>query len=176
MAELTPMKRQYNEIKEKHKRIACCFSDWAIFTRCLTRDAKLAARGGPRPTTRDRGVEDPEARTPMCGVPYQRRGVHRPAHRKVQGRHLRADGGPRARQGACGAGGHTHHLPARSRTAPCLSTSGATIYARSTSVPGSGAGVLRHFHGRILLRGVLGEDAVGAHRQRAGRFPRARRC
>ena len=40
MAELTPMKRQYNEIKEQHM------------------------------TTRDRNVADPEERTPMCGVPY----------------------------------------------------------------------------------------------------------
>lgn len=37
MAELTPMMRQYLEIKERRNgtRTASCFSVWAIFMKCL---------------------------------------------------------------------------------------------------------------------------------------------
>ena len=51
----------------------------------------------------------------MCGVPYpQLRRLYCPAHRKgLQGRHLRADGGPRqgqgARQAGCHPRGHARH-------------------------------------------------------------------
>ncbi len=70
MAELTPMKRQYNEIKEKHKDCLLFFR-LGDFYEMFDEDAKLAARELDLAlTTRDRGVEDPEARTPMCGVPY----------------------------------------------------------------------------------------------------------
>ncbi len=70
MAELTPMKRQYNEIKEKHKDCLLFFR-LGDFYEMFDDDARLAARELDLAlTTRDRGVEDPEARTPMCGVPY----------------------------------------------------------------------------------------------------------
>mgnify|MGYP002521037247 FL=1 len=70
MAELTPMKRQYNEIKAKHQDCLLFFR-LGDFYEMFDEDAKLAARELDLAlTTRDRGVEDPEARTPMCGVPY----------------------------------------------------------------------------------------------------------
>lgn len=70
MAELTPMKRQYNEIKEKHQDCLLFFR-LGDFYEMFDEDAKLAARELDLAlTTRDRSVEDPEARTPMCGVPY----------------------------------------------------------------------------------------------------------
>ena len=70
MAELTPMKRQYNEIKERHQDCLLFFR-LGDFYEMFGEDARLAARELDLAlTTRDRGVEDPEARTPMCGVPY----------------------------------------------------------------------------------------------------------
>ena len=70
MAELTPMKRQYNEIKAKH---ADCLLFFRLgdFYEMFDNDAKLASKELDLAlTTRDRNVEDPELRTPMCGVPY----------------------------------------------------------------------------------------------------------
>ncbi len=70
MAELTPMKRQYNEIKEQHKDCLLFFR-LGDFYEMFDDDAKIASRElDIALTTRDRNVEDPEARTPMCGVPY----------------------------------------------------------------------------------------------------------
>ena len=70
MAELTPMKKQYNEIKEQY---ADCLLFFRLgdFYEMFNDDAKIASRELDLAlTTRDRGVEDPEERTPMCGVPY----------------------------------------------------------------------------------------------------------
>jgi len=70
MAELTPMKRQYNEIKDRH-RDCLLFFRLGDFYEMFDDDAKIASRElDIALTTRDRNVEDPEARTPMCGVPY----------------------------------------------------------------------------------------------------------
>ena len=70
MAELTPMKRQYNEIKEKHQDCLLFFR-LGDFYEMFNEDAKIASRELDLAlTTRDRSVEDPEERTPMCGVPY----------------------------------------------------------------------------------------------------------
>ncbi|MBR0207666.1 MAG: DNA mismatch repair protein MutS [Oscillospiraceae bacterium] len=70
MAELTPMKRQYNEIKEQH-RDCLLFFRLGDFYEMFDEDAKLASRELDLAlTTRDRNVPDPEDRTPMCGVPY----------------------------------------------------------------------------------------------------------
>ncbi len=70
MAELTPMKRQYNEIKEQHKDCLLFFR-LGDFYEMFDEDAKLASRELDLTlTTRDRNVENPEERTPMCGVPY----------------------------------------------------------------------------------------------------------
>ena len=70
MAELTPMKRQYYEIKEKHKDCLLFFR-LGDFYEMFDEDAKTASRElDIALTTRDRNVEDPEERTPMCGVPY----------------------------------------------------------------------------------------------------------
>ena len=70
MAELTPMKRQYYEIKEKHQDCLLFFR-LGDFYEMFDEDAKLASRELDLAlTTRDRGVENPDERTPMCGVPY----------------------------------------------------------------------------------------------------------
>ena len=70
MAELTPMKRQYNEIKAQHQDCLLFFR-LGDFYEMFDEDAKVASRElDIALTTRDRNVEDPEARTPMCGVPY----------------------------------------------------------------------------------------------------------
>ena len=70
MAELTPMKRQYNEIKEQYQDCLLFFR-LGDFYEMFDEDAKVASRELDLAlTTRDRNVEDPEERTPMCGVPY----------------------------------------------------------------------------------------------------------
>ena len=70
MAELTPMKRQYLEIKEQHQDCLLFFR-LGDFYELFDDDAKLASKELDLAlTTRDRTVENPEERTPMCGVPY----------------------------------------------------------------------------------------------------------
>ncbi len=70
MAELTPMKQQYNEIKQQYKDCLLFFR-LGDFYEMFNDDAVLASKELDLAlTTRDRGVEDPEKRTPMCGVPY----------------------------------------------------------------------------------------------------------
>ena len=70
MAELTPMKRQYNEIKAQHQDCLLFFR-LGDFYEMFNEDAKIASRELDLAlTTRDRAIEDPEERTPMCGVPY----------------------------------------------------------------------------------------------------------
>jgi len=70
MAELTPMKRQYNEIKEQY-RDCLLFFRLGDFYEMFDEDAKVASRElDIALTTRDRNVENPDERTPMCGVPY----------------------------------------------------------------------------------------------------------
>ena len=69
MAELTPMMRQYLEIKERHPD-CILLSVWAIFYEMFADDAKLASHELDLTlTTRDRGKEKSE-QVPMCGVPY----------------------------------------------------------------------------------------------------------
>ena len=70
MAELTPMKRQYQEIKAQHEDCLLFFR-LGDFYEMFNEDAKVASRELDLAlTTRDRNVEDPDERTPMCGVPY----------------------------------------------------------------------------------------------------------
>ncbi len=70
MAEITPMKRQYNAIKEQHQDCLLFFR-LGDFYEMFDEDAKLASRElDIALTTRDRNVENPDERTPMCGVPY----------------------------------------------------------------------------------------------------------
>ena len=70
MAELTPMKRQYNEIKQQHQDCLLFFR-LGDFYEMFDDDAKVASKELDLAlTTRDRSVEDPEQRTPLCGVPY----------------------------------------------------------------------------------------------------------
>ena len=70
MAELTPMKKQYNEIKANYQDCMLFFR-LGDFYEMFDDDAKIASRElDIALTTRDRNVENPEDRTPMCGVPY----------------------------------------------------------------------------------------------------------
>lgn len=70
MAELTPMKRQYYEIKEQYKDCLLFFR-LGDFYEMFDEDAFTASRELDLAlTTRDRGVENPDDRTPMCGIPY----------------------------------------------------------------------------------------------------------
>ncbi len=69
MAEITPMMRQYLEIKEQNQD-AILFFRLGDFYEMFNEDAKLAARELDLVlTTRDRG-KSAEEQTPMCGVPY----------------------------------------------------------------------------------------------------------
>ena len=67
--ELTPMRRQYQEIKEQNKDCILFFR-LGDFYEMFDEDARLAARELDLTlTTRDRG-KPKEEQTPMCGVPY----------------------------------------------------------------------------------------------------------
>ena len=67
--ELTPMQRQYQEIKEKNQDCILFFR-LGDFYEMFNDDAKTAARELDLTlTTRDRG-KPKEEQTPMCGVPY----------------------------------------------------------------------------------------------------------
>ena len=67
--ELTPMQRQYHEIKERN-RDCILFFRLGDFYEMFDEDAKTAARELDLTlTTRDRGKPKDE-QTPMCGVPY----------------------------------------------------------------------------------------------------------
>ncbi|MBO5317152.1 MAG: DNA mismatch repair protein MutS, partial [Oscillospiraceae bacterium] len=66
---LTPMKRQYNQIKERNQDCILFFR-LGDFYEMFDEDAKLAARELDLTlTTRDRN-KPKEEQTPMCGVPY----------------------------------------------------------------------------------------------------------
>ena len=68
-SELTPMRRQYNDIKEKNQDCILFFR-LGDFYEMFDEDAKLAARELDLTlTTRDRN-KPKEEQTPMCGVPY----------------------------------------------------------------------------------------------------------
>ena len=67
--ELTPMKRQYNAIKERNQD-SILFFRLGDFYEMFDEDARLAAKELDLTlTTRDRN-KPKEAQTPMCGVPY----------------------------------------------------------------------------------------------------------
>ena len=67
--ELTPMQRQYNDIKSKNQDCILFFR-LGDFYEMFNEDAKTAARELDLTlTTRDRG-KPKEEQTPMCGVPY----------------------------------------------------------------------------------------------------------
>jgi len=67
--ELTPMQRQYQEIKERNQDCILFFR-LGDFYEMFNEDAQLAARELDLTlTTRDRG-KPKEEQTPMCGVPY----------------------------------------------------------------------------------------------------------
>ena len=69
MAEMTPMMRQYLEIKEQNKD-AILFFRLGDFYEMFNEDAKLVSEELDLTlTTRDRNKPE-EERTPMCGVPY----------------------------------------------------------------------------------------------------------
>ena len=70
MAELTPMKRQYYEIKQQYQDCLLFFR-LGDFYEMFDDDARLASKLLDLAlTARDRSVENPDERTPMCGIPY----------------------------------------------------------------------------------------------------------
>lgn len=70
LAEVTPMMRQYRQIKEQNSDCILFFR-LGDFYEMFDEDAKLASKELDLTlTTRDRSKEDPEERVPMCGVPY----------------------------------------------------------------------------------------------------------
>ena len=74
MAEITPMMRQYLEIKEQNKD-AILFFRLGDFYEMFNEDAKLVSQELDLTlTTRDRGKPE-EERVPMCGVPYHSSGL-----------------------------------------------------------------------------------------------------
>ena len=69
MADLTPMMRQYVEMKERHPDCLLFFR-LGDFYEMFSEDARLASKELDLTlTTRDRGKEK-EEQTPMCGVPF----------------------------------------------------------------------------------------------------------
>ena len=67
--EMTPMQRQYHDIKERN-RDCILFFRLGDFYEMFNEDAKVAARDLDLTlTTRDRG-KPKEEQTPMCGVPH----------------------------------------------------------------------------------------------------------
>ena len=69
MAELTPMMKQYVQIKAEHPDCLLFFR-LGDFYEMFHEDAKIGAEElNLTLTTRDRN-KPPEERTPMCGVPY----------------------------------------------------------------------------------------------------------
>ena len=69
MAEMTPMMRQYLEIKEQNKD-SILFFRLGDFYEMFNEDAEIASRELDLVlTTRDRGKEKAD-QTPMCGIPY----------------------------------------------------------------------------------------------------------
>ena len=70
MAELTPMKKQYKRIKAQYGDCLLFFR-LGDFYEMFDEDAVTASRELELAlTTRDRSVENPAERTPMCGIPY----------------------------------------------------------------------------------------------------------
>ena len=70
MAELTPMMKQYMEIKEKN-RDCILFFRLGDFYEMFGEDAKKASQELDLVlTTRDRSKDNTEEKTPMCGIPY----------------------------------------------------------------------------------------------------------
>ena len=64
------MKLQYNEIKQRHEDCLLFFR-LGDFYEMFDEDALLVSRELDLTlTTRDRSVENPDERTPMCGIPY----------------------------------------------------------------------------------------------------------
>ncbi|MBQ1352079.1 MAG: DNA mismatch repair protein MutS, partial [Oscillospiraceae bacterium] len=70
MVELTPMMKQYFEIKEKYQDCILFFR-LGDFYEMFAEDAKIASEELDLTlTSRDRSKEKTEERTPMCGIPY----------------------------------------------------------------------------------------------------------
>ena len=64
------MKRQYYEIKQQYQDCLLFFR-LGDFYEMFDDDARLASKLLDLAlTTRDRSVENPDERTPMCGIPY----------------------------------------------------------------------------------------------------------
>ena len=119
MAEITPMMKQYLEIKEQNKD-SILFFRLGDFYEMFNEDAQLASRELDLTlTTRDRG-KAAEDQTPMCGIPYHSSDAY--IARLIA---LRS---PRALSSAISS---ASSRPARSSTAHASTTGAATSSAAS---------------------------------------------
>lgn len=155
MAELTPMKRQYNEIKSKHEDCLLFFR-LGDFYEMFDEDAKLASKELDLAlTTRDRNVENPDERTPMCGVPYHSAEAYI-ARLIAKGYKIaicEQTEDPGAGQGPCPAGRYPHHHPWHGHRELHAAGGAEQLYLLRVSEQRPGRGrFLRYLHGRILLR------------------------
>lgn len=110
MAELSPMMKQYFEIKEKYKDTILMFR-LGDFYEMFFEDAKLVSKELELTLTgRDCGQEE---RAPMCGVPYHscEGYIARLVAKGYKVAHLRADRGPQAGQRARQTGHRPRHHP-----------------------------------------------------------------
>lgn len=122
MAEMTPMMRQYMEIKEQNKD-SILFFRLGDFYEMFGDDARKASRELDLTlTTRDKDKNKSfEEKIPMCGIPYHASDAYiaRLIAKGYKVAICRADGGSCRRQGAVGAdivrirdAGYRHRAPA----------------------------------------------------------------
>ena len=99
MAELTPMKRQYYEIKPKYPNCLLFFR-LGDFYEMFDEDAKIASKELDLTLTTRHRARTRRTRPPCAASPTIPRRLYSPAYTKgLQGGHLRADGGPCPGQG-----------------------------------------------------------------------------
>ena len=132
MAEITPMMKQYLEIKEQNKD-SILFFRLGDFYEMFNEDAQLASRELDLTlTTRDRG-KAAEDQTPMCGIPYHSSDAYiarliAKGYKVPSASRPRTLRSPRALSSAISS---ASSRPARSSTAHASTTGAATSSAAS---------------------------------------------
>ena len=171
--ELTPMRKQYLEIKRQYPDCLLFFR-LGDFYEMFDEDAKTASGGAgsdpdhPGPGQAQGGT-DPHVRCALPQLPE----LSGPAHRQgLQGGHLRADRGSRHGQGAGGAGtSSASSPPAPSWTTPCWSTSAEQLHLRRVprTRPARACASATCPPARLQATSFTGAGAVEHICQRAGR-------
>ena len=167
MAELTPMKAQYNEIKSPYPRLPAALP-LGDFYELFDEDAKKAARELDWRSPPATAASPPMSRRPCARALPLGGGVYRPADRQgLQGGRLRADGGPRAGQGAGEAGRDPRENPRHGDESSMLEE-GRSNYVCAVYLDAVSARRRSATCPRAILRRRLRRGLRGAHRQRAG--------